>query len=46
MFVLHIELKVKPGQQQALEKTFARKVSTRDLRAGWLQRGAIAAFKR
>jgi heme-degrading monooxygenase HmoA len=23
MFVLHIELKVKPGQPQALEKTFA-----------------------
>jgi heme-degrading monooxygenase HmoA len=25
MFVLHIELKVKPGQQQALEKTFLDK---------------------
>jgi heme-degrading monooxygenase HmoA len=25
MFVLHIELKVKPGQQQALEKTYLEK---------------------
>ena len=25
MFVLHIELKVKPGQSQALEKTYAEK---------------------